>query len=73
MEQEDIFVALPFTVKTYYDDLKTEISRIDNYLDKISEIHASNKKKLKEITDALLNMNNDIRKLFADISSDKNK
>ena len=73
MERDDIFVGLPFSVKAKYDDFKREIPKVEEYLERISKIHDANKKKLDDVTGMLSKMNNDVKKLFLDISGNVKK
>ncbi|MCL5009805.1 MAG: hypothetical protein M1433_02405 [Candidatus Parvarchaeota archaeon] len=71
MDRDDVFIGMPFSIKTYYDDFKREIPRIEENINKLTKTHESSKKKFEEMTENLLKLKQTVNDLFVDLSGDK--
>ncbi len=71
MDQDDIFIGLPYVFKMQYDEIKHTAPKLEEYYEKIKRSSETASKDLATMKASLEKIREQINELFEDISANE--
>ncbi len=71
MDQDDVFIGLPYIFKMQYEDLRHNSPKIEECYDKIKNVSDQTSKRIDRLKANLDKLSQSINELFMDLSTNK--